>query len=90
MGRGRHVAYSAGWKKFEPAWDAVIRMRRLAGALPVLEGVLSGLGRVRPDATVEGRSVVDGQAHEDGQLVRWVPTSRRSSDPSAATTAVAG
>ena len=24
----RHVAYAAGWKKFEPLWDLVIRARR--------------------------------------------------------------
>ena len=49
LGRSRHVAYAAGWKKFERVWDAVIKAKRLAGVLPVLEGVLSGLGRVRPE-----------------------------------------
>lgn len=39
----RHAAYSAGWKKFEPLWDAVIRARRLVNMRPVLERVLSGL-----------------------------------------------
>ncbi|HET7487585.1 MAG TPA: radical SAM protein [Acidimicrobiales bacterium] len=47
-GRARHVAYAAGWRKFERVWDTVIRARRLAATLPVLEGTLSGLGRVRP------------------------------------------
>jgi radical SAM superfamily enzyme YgiQ (UPF0313 family) len=47
LGQGRHLAYSAGWKKFERIWDLIIKGRRLAAALPVLEGVLSGLGRVR-------------------------------------------
>jgi radical SAM superfamily enzyme YgiQ (UPF0313 family) len=50
LGRGRHIAYSAGWKKFERLWDTVIKTRQLAAALPMLEGVLSGLGRVRPGA----------------------------------------
>ena len=40
----RHAGYAAGWKKFEPLWDAVIRARRLAAMLPVLEGILSGFG----------------------------------------------
>ena len=40
----RHAAYAAGWKKFEPLWDAVIRARRLAAMLPLLEGILSGFG----------------------------------------------
>jgi radical SAM superfamily enzyme YgiQ (UPF0313 family) len=37
----KHFAYSAGWKKFEPAWDAVIRSKRLMQMRPLLEGVLS-------------------------------------------------
>lgn len=51
VGRGRHVAYAAGWKKFERLWDVVIQARRLGRALPVLERVLSGLGTVRPDGS---------------------------------------
>ena len=38
----RHAAYAAGWKKFEPLWDWLIRARRVARALPVLETVLQG------------------------------------------------
>lgn len=38
--RARHMAYAGGWKKFEPLWDWVIRARRVAHALPVLETVL--------------------------------------------------
>jgi hypothetical protein len=40
----RHLAYTAGWKKFEPAWDWVIRLKRLAGFLPLLETILAGGG----------------------------------------------
>jgi hypothetical protein len=43
-GRLRHVAYAAGRKKLEPFWDAVIRLRRVSGMLPMLEAVL-GSGR---------------------------------------------
>ena len=43
--RLRHVAYAAGWKKFEPAWDWIIRARRVTHMLPVLENVLTGFGR---------------------------------------------
>jgi len=46
----RHFAYAAGWKKFEPLWDWIIRTKRVACMLPVLENILSGLGRVRPEA----------------------------------------
>ncbi len=41
----RHFAYAAGWKKFEPVWDLVIRARRAGAMLPVLETILSEFGR---------------------------------------------
>ncbi len=41
----RHAAYAAGWKKFEPLWDWLIRARRVGRALPVLETVLEGFAR---------------------------------------------
>jgi radical SAM superfamily enzyme YgiQ (UPF0313 family) len=44
----RHIAYAAGWKKFEWLWDAIIRGRRLVHALPLLETVLSEFGRRTP------------------------------------------
>jgi len=44
-GRLRHLAYAGGWKKFEPLWDLVIRARQVFRLLPLLENVLSGLGR---------------------------------------------
>lgn len=53
--RARHFAYSAGWKKFEPLWDLVLRARRVAYMRPMLERVLLGLERhperQRPDRT---------------------------------------
>lgn len=45
----RHFAYAAGWKKFEPLWDVVIRARRAGALLPVLETILSEFGRRAPD-----------------------------------------
>ena len=54
--RLRHVAYAAGWKKFEPLWDLVIRARRASMMLPVLETILSEFGR-RP-----------GHAHETAPM----------------------
>jgi radical SAM superfamily enzyme YgiQ (UPF0313 family) len=41
----RHFAYAAGWKKFEPLWDVVIRAGRASMMLPVLESILSEFGR---------------------------------------------
>jgi len=52
----RHLAYAAGWKKFEPAWDVVIRAKRAGMMLPALETILSEFGR-RPS-----RARVDEQA----------------------------
>jgi radical SAM superfamily enzyme YgiQ (UPF0313 family) len=40
----RHLAYSAGWKKFEPLWDLVIRAKRAGMMLPLLEVILSEFG----------------------------------------------
>jgi radical SAM superfamily enzyme YgiQ (UPF0313 family) len=39
----RHIAYAGGWKKFEPMWDWVIRTKRVANFLPVLERILAGI-----------------------------------------------
>ena len=44
----KHFAYSAGWKKFEPAWDLVIRMKQLARMRPMLEAVLAPI-RHKPE-----------------------------------------
>lgn len=38
----RHLAYTGGWKKFEPLWDWVIRAKRVTNFLPLLEAVLAG------------------------------------------------
>jgi radical SAM superfamily enzyme YgiQ (UPF0313 family) len=45
----RHAAYAAGWKKFEPLWDLVIRVKRAGMMLPALEAILSEFGS-RPSA----------------------------------------
>jgi radical SAM superfamily enzyme YgiQ (UPF0313 family) len=41
-GRLRHLAYAGGWKKFEPLWDLVIRLKRVSNFLPLLERLLEG------------------------------------------------
>jgi radical SAM superfamily enzyme YgiQ (UPF0313 family) len=57
----RHLAYAAGWKKFEPLWDFVIRAKRAGSMLPVLETILSEFGRrpasiADPDRRARARS----------------------------------
>jgi radical SAM superfamily enzyme YgiQ (UPF0313 family) len=76
----RHVAYAGGWKKLEPFWDLVIRARRVSTLLPVLERVLSGLGRVDPAARAE-----TGEERAVDELV--IP--RRASAPTPVPPAVA-
>jgi radical SAM superfamily enzyme YgiQ (UPF0313 family) len=50
--QAKHFFYAAGWKKFEPLWDVVIRMKQLRAMTPLLEGVLS---RVTADASSRDR-----------------------------------
>jgi radical SAM superfamily enzyme YgiQ (UPF0313 family) len=52
--RLRHVAYSAGWKKFEPLWDLVIRSRRIARMIPWLERILDGFEPLSLGVEIEG------------------------------------
>ncbi len=48
--QAKHFFYATGWKKFEPLWDLVIRLRQLQQLTPLLEGVLS-----KGDAAAEER-----------------------------------
>jgi radical SAM superfamily enzyme YgiQ (UPF0313 family) len=41
----KHFLYTAGWKKFEPLWNLVIKTKNLNHMLPVLEGILSKVRR---------------------------------------------
>lgn len=67
--RLRHLAYTGGWKKCEPLWDMVIRLKRVYSVLPLLETVLaghpSGSNEAERRATCQsGQSVVpSGHAH---------------------------
>jgi radical SAM superfamily enzyme YgiQ (UPF0313 family) len=58
----KHLAYSAGWKKFEPAWDLVIRLKQLAQMRPMLEAVLSpaASGRARETGTGDRSASASG------------------------------
>jgi radical SAM superfamily enzyme YgiQ (UPF0313 family) len=37
----RHFFYAAGWRKFEPLWDLVIRAKQLRRMTPLLESILA-------------------------------------------------
>ncbi|ANU08034.1 B12-binding domain-containing radical SAM protein [Paraurantiacibacter namhicola] len=61
--RAKHFAYAAGWKKFEPLWDIVIKARRLDIMTPMLEAVLTkvtGTGRPKPSSAAAAASVEAG------------------------------
>jgi hypothetical protein len=47
--RLKHLCYSAGWKKFERAWNVVIRVKQLAQMRPVLEAVLAPVAHRRTE-----------------------------------------
>jgi radical SAM superfamily enzyme YgiQ (UPF0313 family) len=75
----RHFAYSAAWKKFEPVWDWVIRLKRLNNFVPILEAVLKGFGEPNREgerqdrrmATSPDRSLrVGRERHGSNQRVR--------------------
>jgi radical SAM superfamily enzyme YgiQ (UPF0313 family) len=65
MARLRHIAYAGGWKKLEPFWDLVIRARRVANLLPVLEAVLSGFGRFLPRTAQRSSETIPVQESAD-------------------------
>ncbi|HET9784850.1 MAG TPA: B12-binding domain-containing radical SAM protein, partial [Terriglobales bacterium] len=48
--QAKHFAYAAGWKRLEPLWDLLIRMKQLRRMTPVLEQLLTS--RPTPDRSV--------------------------------------
>ncbi len=38
----RHLAYTSAWKKVDPFWSLLIKLKQLNGAIPLLETVLRG------------------------------------------------
>ncbi len=51
--QAKHFFYAAGWKKFEPLWDMIIRARQLTRVTPLLEGVLSRVTGRKNEAGAE-------------------------------------
>lgn len=64
----KHFFYSAGWKKFERAWDLVIRIKQLSQMRPVLEAVLAPIGERAYD------SKMPADRRSDHNLKMWQPT----------------
>lgn len=74
-GRLRHLAYAGGWKKFEPAWNLVIRAGQVGRALPLLETILAG---GRPPASAREASAARPSASSGETAARSSAASRSS------------
>ena len=70
----RHLAYTAGWKKFEWFWNAVIRLNQVHRMVPVLEWVLGRSARrseKRAAARFPGALRTAGYETEDRAVPRF-------------------
>jgi len=63
--QAKHFFYASGWKKFEPVWDLMIRMRQLTHLTPLLESVLSKVS----SASVESKPAIAEKEDEALKLV---------------------
>ena len=68
-GRLRHFAYAAGWKKFEPLWDFVIRAKRVARMLPLLETILEEFGQQSTETHSAGIDITRREPASQSELV---------------------
>jgi radical SAM superfamily enzyme YgiQ (UPF0313 family) len=50
--QAKHFFYAAGWRKFEPLWNLVIRAKQLRCMTPLLESVLSEVTNGNHEATM--------------------------------------
>ena len=57
--RLKHFFYSAGWKKFERAWDFVIRIKQLSQMRPLLEAILAPVATSVTDRAPDARPTID-------------------------------
>jgi radical SAM superfamily enzyme YgiQ (UPF0313 family) len=75
----KHFFYSAGWKKFERAWDLLIRIKQLSQMRPLLEAVLA------PVAESEVSSNAREVTRSNHNLKLWPATwSKSCADPTIA------
>ena len=55
--QAKHFFYAAGWKKFEPLWNLMIRAKQLRCMTPLLESVLSKVTDDKDKAAADLRTV---------------------------------
>jgi radical SAM superfamily enzyme YgiQ (UPF0313 family) len=73
----RHLAFAAAWKKAEPLWNAIIGLKRVADARPLLEALLAKGARADAsdaDAPAAPRQRAGG--YERGTATRTLATDR--------------
>lgn len=56
--RLRHLIYTGAWKKAEPIWDILIRLKQVNQLLPSLENVLTSFGRHSMDEHLSDHHLV--------------------------------
>ncbi len=76
----KHFFYSAGWKKFERAWDFAIRIKQLSQMRPLLEAILSPVGQSGPASTLPRIYPVRSRRSTEGSHMVEItgPTDNRS------------
>jgi len=76
----KHLFYSAGWKKFERAWDFAIRIKQLSQMRPLLEAILSPVGQSGPASTLPRIYPVRSRRSTEGSHMVEItdPTDNRS------------
>jgi radical SAM superfamily enzyme YgiQ (UPF0313 family) len=70
--QAKHFFYAAGWKKFEPLWNLIIRARQLTRVTPLLESVLSRVSRRRNDHQMEDDHAIFPILSSDTVIARRV------------------
>jgi len=56
--QAKHFFYAAGWKKFEPLWNFVIRARQLGCMTPVLEAILSKVSQSETNTAASNSTAI--------------------------------
>jgi radical SAM superfamily enzyme YgiQ (UPF0313 family) len=79
--QAKHFFYAAGWKKFEPAWNFVIRARQLQLMTPVLEAVLSRVTALQSEREGLDPAGPAGPAHGVGLPLTGAVSPSSSSRP---------
>ncbi len=56
----KHLAYTVGWKKFEPFWNFIIKAKILGYTRPLLEVVLSKMNSSKKNIKINDLKVING------------------------------